>query len=93
LPFSIEGTSEEDKNLDERIEEEAEDCSTNARTTGQFKAQFSVIFCYEGVHKVRPKLNDLKIEGADEFFKGQMTTLNEEDIFMPALSFSVINKL
>jgi hypothetical protein len=111
MPFSIIGTKEEEKIRnndsggaeDEIVEEEESGDDPRSPSTSemedqphqQYKAVFSLVFCYEGVHKISPKVSGLQIRGApDEFALGQKTTtLSDDDIFIPTLSFNVISKL
>ena len=89
IPFSINASVESRSEgltirQNENSDEDGETC--------HFNAEFSTIFCYEGIHKIKPKLENLKVKG-EEFWHGQTTKLNDDDIFMPTLSFSVISKL
>jgi len=93
IPFRIEqSASFEERSLNfEEDDEEITHQTVPSIDAGQFKAMFNVVFCYEGVHKISPKFEDLEVRNMDAFYSGQITTLNDEDIFMPALSFNVIN--
>jgi hypothetical protein len=92
IPFSINGSvGTRPEGLPKNENGEA-DRPFNAETS-HFSAEFSTIFCYEGIHKIRPRLENLKVKDEEEFCLGQTTKLNDDDIFMPTLSFSVISKL
>lgn len=94
IPFSIQSTSNEDLKCSEGILKDAiqkkilivNPGESFKNNMGRFETSFSLLFRYEGVHKIRPEIFNLK------HMVGK-PNLGEDDIFLPTISFNVITKL
>lgn len=80
IPFSIQANEENSNSQKLNLDLESN------RKMGSFKTNFSLLFRYEGVHKIRPEILNLEsLIGAPN--------LSEDDIFLPTVSFNVITKI
>uniref|UniRef100_A0A1I8AW41 Trafficking protein particle complex subunit 11 domain-containing protein n=1 Tax=Meloidogyne hapla TaxID=6305 RepID=A0A1I8AW41_MELHA len=83
LPVEVEGLKEEEQVEEKNFEEEKE---RRDEIGGHFSTKICFAFCFEGIYKIFPKFEKIQL------FDEEPYSLNNEDIFMTALSFSVINK-
>jgi hypothetical protein len=77
--------------------------SGEGATAARFDARFTLLFRYEGVHKIRPEVRNLKVAQGSPAGEGgrhtgmsqnsNQTVIREEDIFIPVVSFNVVTKV
>lgn len=80
IPFSIQSSEDSLQNSLKKL-----NLNSNKKM-GTFETSFSLLFRYEGVHKIRPEIHNL------EPLIGE-PNLSEDDIFLPTVSFNVVTKL
>uniref|UniRef100_A0A915DLN1 Trs120/TRAPPC9 first Ig-like domain-containing protein n=1 Tax=Ditylenchus dipsaci TaxID=166011 RepID=A0A915DLN1_9BILA len=60
-------------------------CSDKPEQMGRWETAFNLVFRYEGVHKIRPEITGLG--------GSTLNLSDEDDIFLPTVSFNVITKV
>nr|CAD2123007.1 unnamed protein product [Meloidogyne enterolobii] len=93
LPIEIEGIKKQRE--EEEGKEIVEGEGREGEGGGYFSTKICFAFCFEGIYKIFPKFERIQIfdEAEKTNYEESLYTLNnEQDIFMTALSFSVINK-